>query len=225
MIFKVVHGKDVFELNPELLAIQEFTHLTARQMTFVVLATDYKSPFRKLNTTQRRTQAAVAAGYRYEKNGKRLDMNGRNIVDGKVSVVEAACKTYQALQHDEDYETLASISTLIREITKINTKPDKTLTELEKAVKLSLGLDKLMETKKKLEEILDMREEAPTSPTGELLTEEEISGANESDLPILSLVNEGKLLVDFKQNLKQDGTRTEPEAQEEGSTTINTTND
>ena len=44
MLFKVIASKDIFELNPELKSIVEFERLTPRQMTYVALVADYKSP-------------------------------------------------------------------------------------------------------------------------------------------------------------------------------------
>jgi hypothetical protein len=109
MLFKVIAGKDIFDLNPELRAIQEFENLTSRQMLYVILAVDYKSPFRKLAPLDRKAKAAQEAGWKMEADGKRLDMNGRNLVNGKVASVERAIKKYNMLQKNEDYETTGVI--------------------------------------------------------------------------------------------------------------------
>jgi len=189
MLFKVHASKDTFELNPSLKAIEEFARLTDRQMTYVILATDYKSPFRKLSPEERRIQAAISAGYKLEKETNRLDMNGRNVVDGKVGTIVAAVARYNAMQKDEDYETLLSISNLISQIRQFNNKPDKDKDELKAAVDMNVNkLDKLVETKKKLEEILDMRDEE----TGDsaFLADSEDGTINEDDLPTLSQFNE-----------------------------------
>src|SRR5688572_32345531 len=98
MLYKLIHGQDVFILNPELKAIEEFEPLTDRQMRYVILATDYKSPMRKLNAADKKTRAAMEAGYKMEKDGKRLDMNGRNLIAGKNEKVEKAIKKYKILQ-------------------------------------------------------------------------------------------------------------------------------
>lgn len=194
MLFKVERNKSVFELNPELRAIGAFESLTDRQMTYVILVADYKSPFRKRAIEDRKYYAAVEAGYKMEKDGKRLDMNGRNLVAGKVANVEAAIRYYrETLQRDEDYEALLSIGMLIAQIRELNAKPEKTVAELEKAVTLTVGkLDKLIETKKRLEEILDMREDAVTDvASGDASDDPDIT--DESDLPTLSKVNQGIL--------------------------------
>jgi hypothetical protein len=193
MLFKLERGKDPFELNPELKALEAFSSLTPRQMSYVILVADYKTPFRKLSLEDKKYHAAIESGYKLEKDGKRLDMNARNLVAGKVGAVEAAIRYYrESLQKDEDYETLLSIGTLIAQIRELNAKPEKSIPELEKAVGLTIGkLDKLVETKKRLEEILDMREDhvAETQAAG---TGEDTDGViDEDNLPTLSRINEG----------------------------------
>ena len=188
MLFKLISSKDVFELNPQLKAIPEFERLTDRQMKYVILATDYKSPYRKLSPEERRLQAVISAGYKFEKNDNRLDMNGRNVVDGKVGSIVAAIAQYNKMQKDEDYETLLSLSNLISQIRQFNNKPDKDKDELKAAVDMNVKkLDLLMETKKKLEEILDMREDEGSDK--EFSTEDD-GTINEDDLPTLSQYNE-----------------------------------
>lgn len=188
MLFKVQKGKDVFELNPELRAIDEFSNLTSRQMEYVILAFDYKTPFKKQEWQERKKQAALEAGYKLEKGGKRLDINGRNTIEGKVVAVEKARQRYSTMQKDEDYESLLGMSKLIADIRELNNKPQKTVQELEKAVKFSLQLPALMKAKKELEEILDRREDEVTDVgIEEKPADEEIVLSN---LSLLAQINE-----------------------------------
>lgn len=190
MLFRVEASKDTFELNPSLKAIPEFERLTERQMTYVILVTDYKSPLRKLTPEERKEQAALIAGYKMDKEGKRLDTNARNLVQGKIKSVEEAVDRYKLLQKDEDYETLLALNTLIAQIRELNSKPDKNFQELAAAVNINVQkLDKLMETKKRIEELLDMREDEPSAVI-ENVKQEEIE---EENLPILSKLNAGML--------------------------------
>lgn len=186
MLFKIQSGKDVFDLNPELRAIPEFDALTARQMAYVILATDYKSPFRKLAIATRKTRAALEAGYKYEKDGKKLDMNARNVIQGKTPAIERAIRKYNLIQKDEDYETLLGLSRLISDIRELNNTANKSLAELEKAVKLSKELPALMKAKRDLEDIIEMREdevsEIETAPVAE--------EASPTALPMLAILNE-----------------------------------
>lgn len=187
MLFKLQKGKDVFELNPQLKAIEEFSGLTARQMEYVILAFDYKTPFRKQSWQERKRLAALEAGYKLEKDGKRLDINGRNTVEGKVAAIERARKKYETLQKDEDYESLLGLSKLISDIRALNNKSDKDLAELEKAVKFSLQLPALMKAKKELEDILDRREDEVAEIESDKPADEEI---DVSKMSILAQLNE-----------------------------------
>lgn len=162
MLYKVINGQDVFVLNPELLAIEEFVALTDRQMKYVILSTDYKSPMRKLKAEDKKFRAALEAGYKLEKDGKRLDMNGRNICAGKNEKTERAIKKYKILQKDEDYETILGLSRLINDVLTFNMAANKSATEIEKAIKFSKDLPTLIKAKKEIEDILDMREDAVT---------------------------------------------------------------
>ncbi len=192
MLFKVKASSNTFELNPGLKAISEFERLTERQMTYVILSADYKSPFRKLTPDARKQQAALAAGYEMEADGKRLKTTGRNLVNGQTGTVEAAIKRYRDLQYDEDYETLISLNALLTQIRELNMKPDKTAVELDKAVTLNVGkLDKLLETKRKVEELLDMREDEPAELT--TATNQVPQTTQEENLPLLSQFNAGML--------------------------------
>jgi len=190
MLFKVQATKDTFELNPELKAIEEFARLTSRQMDYVILSTDYTSPFKKLPSDEKRFQAAVTAGYKFEKGAtNRLDQNGRNLIQGKVGSVQAAVNKYQEMQKDDDREALLSVSYLITQVKDFNNKPDKTAQELAAAVKMTVdSLPKLMETKRKVENILDMRDDEPV--------DESIGGNDDDDtisednLPFLSVYNQ-----------------------------------
>lgn len=188
MLFKVEAGKSTFELNPGLKAIPEFERLTERQLTYVILATDFKSPFRKLTSDDRKLQAALIAGYKMEPDGKRPDTNTRNLIAGKTTNVEAAIKRYKELQRDEDYETLISLNKLISQIREFNNKEDKRAEELVMAVNLNVQkLDKLLETKRKIEELIDMREDEPVkltdTPQSQVLTQDEQS------LPLIAQMN------------------------------------
>lgn len=115
MLFKVHYAKDFHELNPEASAIEEFAGLTSRQMMAVALIADYTSPFRTLPEKERRDKAARAAGYNLEKDGKRLDINGRNVVDRKVPTVEKAIEKYREIQYDQQKDMLEAVDAQIQE--------------------------------------------------------------------------------------------------------------
>jgi len=195
MLFRVEFGKDFFELNPEAKAIEEFGRCTSRQMDYVALATDYKSPFRKLAIEDKKYQAAMVAGYKLKKDGKAPDTNTANLLNDKVGNVVAAIKRYKELMRDEDREVDLSIGKLIEDIRVLNSKENKTALEIEKAVNLTTGkLDKLLETRRKVREILELREEPPTTPNGTALSLEEGDDVvDEGTLSVLEKLNQGMI--------------------------------
>lgn len=185
MLFKLHHDKSPYELNDGLKAIKEFAYLSDRQFTAVALFTDYESPLRKLPEIKRREQAAIIAGWPME--GKRLDKNGRNFVDGKVSSIEVAIKKYRAIQFDKDKETLAGIDRQIHEIMEI-VKEDKTKaaskvivskegnrTEIvdqelryklvDAATKMAKTLPDLYKSRKEMLDLIGQKENPPDLPT------------------------------------------------------------
>lgn len=185
MLFKVEHGKDIFELNPELKSIEAFAKLTSRQMAYVALYADYGGPFRKLSTEEKKYQAALEAGYKLEKGTTRLDSNGRSLIAGKAAAVEVGIRKYLELQKDEDYDAWVSLKVVIGQITELNLKKDKTVQELEKAIKFTKELPSLMETKRKLEEVLNIRSE-DTSVVSTI----DDDTVKEDELSTLDLLNE-----------------------------------
>ncbi len=185
MLVKVEHGKDIFELNPELRSIAEYSKLTSRQMTYVAFVTDYGSPFRNLGIEEMKFQAALESGYKLEKGTTRLDSNGRSLVAGKVGAVESAIQKYRTIQKDVDREAWISLKMLIIQVTELNMKADKTITELEKAIKFTKELPGIMEAKRKLEEILNIRAE-----DNSVLAAHDDETVREDELSTLDLLNE-----------------------------------
>lgn len=180
MTYKVSEN-NIFDDNPELKTVPEFANCTSQQMKYVVLAFDYGSPYKKLPAKSRKEKAAFRAGYKYEKGGKRLDMNARNVIAGKVRTVQAATAKFMELQYDEDRESYEAIKTLITDIRKLCSKQEKTLTEIEKAAKLAEKLPVLEKAKKELESLFNLRDSSHE--------EEEVQTEDET-LSILDEINE-----------------------------------
>lgn len=158
MQYKLVSGKDPFELNPGLRAIAKFNELTDRQMFFVILVadTDWDNPLRTFPEKQRREKAAIAAGYLMEADGKRPDKNARDIINGKLDKVEKAIAEYRNLHFDEDEANLAAINQQIQEARELmqmdkekaaNKDYEKAFVLAEKAMKLGQSIHKLVETR------------------------------------------------------------------------------
>lgn len=175
MLYKIVHDKSCFDLNPELFAIKEFADCYSnialvkeedrdRRFRVVALVADRRSPIRSLPEKRRREQACLISGYGLE--GNRPDRNARDIISGKVEVVEKAIIKYRELQYDENEDTLNSVNSLIQSnrnfINSVNTAKEEEKNKreyaksLEMANKFSEGLPKLIETKQKLEVLLNI---------------------------------------------------------------------
>jgi hypothetical protein len=156
----------VFEDNPEFLSIEEFARLTERQMRYVMLVDWYGSPLRLMKPEDRRYRAAVMAGYKLEKDGKRLDMNGRNLIDGKVQSVEAARKVLTSIQYDAERDLLSAIDNQIRQIVDFLNKPEKNVQEIDKATQMLNKLPSILENRKKIVEILNFRDQIIVDTSG-----------------------------------------------------------
>lgn len=152
-----ITNKAINEDNPWIVDVEQFKPLTDRQLKYIYYGFDYHSPLRSLPLKDRLRQAALMAGYKMEKDGSRPDANARALIEGKIKSVEVAITKYNQLQFDEDRETYESVCTLLRQLRELNNKPDKNVNELEKAVKMSKEIDKLTETKRKLEDLLNIQ--------------------------------------------------------------------
>jgi hypothetical protein len=158
MLFKI-SKKPLIEENPELKAIPEFADLSDRQLRYIFLVYDYKTPLRQMPLEKRKEEAAKTVGYKYEADGKRLDRNARNLIAGKVVSVENAIIKFLNIQRDEDRESLMAIDSQITQIKDFIKKPGKEAGELEKSVKLAKELPALYEVRNQLKAILNLREE------------------------------------------------------------------
>lgn len=127
MLFKVTsdlknaEGREFFELNPESQAIEEFNSRSTRQMFFVCLVADIGSPLRTLPEHTRRLKAAEIVGFPTE-DGKRLDKNGRNAVNGKTAGIETAIAKYREIQYDPDRAALDAMDAQIQRAIRMLTE-------------------------------------------------------------------------------------------------------
>jgi hypothetical protein len=214
MLYKIRDGVSVFDDNPELLAIPEFTKLLStthlvedgardRRMRYVILVADRRSPLRSLPEKARKEKAAQISGYGME--GNRLDKNARNLVSGAVEAVEQAISKYRELQYDENQDKLDSTNKLIRTnltfIDSVNNrteeqKKDKQYgKDLELANKLSKQLPELEEAKQKLEQLLQITtEQKPEITTYTSLDLEGEETTSEENLSLIDQINNKGLL-------------------------------
>ena len=158
MLYKIRDQVPVTEDNPEILAIPEFAKLTDRQLRFVCLVADRRSPLRTLPEKDRREKAARICGWPTE--GSRLDRNGREVVAGGVANIEKAIEKYLEYQYDEhqaDYDAIVKQIQEIRDYLKSDKEDTKDKGKaLEQAAKLGERLPSLIEAKQKLESLLQV---------------------------------------------------------------------
>lgn len=172
--FKLTTG-DCFEDNPEFKAIREFEQLTERQMRYVMLMEWHGSPLRMMKPEDRKYRAALMSGYKLEKDGKRLDVNGRNLIQGKVNTVEQARRVMSEIQHDHELEIKEAIDIQIDEIVNFLKMPDKNLQQLDKAVTLMTKLPTILENRKKILELLNFRSSDIVDTIEQAMESEEIT--------------------------------------------------
>lgn len=162
MLFKVEAGKDIFESNPELKAIPAFADCPSRELKYVFLVYDYKTPFRDLPIEKRHEPALLAAGYRREPDGSRLDKNARAVLSGNSQRIKEAIGVFKTMQYDDDRELLAEIDSHIGQVRKfIKTDKKNNATKIKAASDMQKSLPDLLKQRKAVAELLEVREEIP----------------------------------------------------------------
>lgn len=174
----------VLEDNPELINIPELAKLTDKQLRYIFFVDWYKSPYRLLPIDDRKYKAVLRAGYKLESDGKRLDMNARNMVDSKVQNVEIGRSVFKSLQYDLEREVKETLDLQIQEILRFMRSPGKSTAELDKAVKWTANLGAILENRKKIIEILNLRD------GDSVIAVEEIDEEEIDSLSILEQFNE-----------------------------------
>lgn len=167
MQYKLKHGEDPFESNPGLHAIAEFECLTPRQMFFVILVADssFDNPLKTFPDRIKREKAAKICGWPQDTNGRELDRNGRDVVNGKIESVEKAIEKFRYLTFDEDKENLRAVEQQIAEardfmqkIKKVKDDPKLEADLIDKGLKIGTSIEKLMESKKNLIKTIQLKE-------------------------------------------------------------------
>lgn len=154
MHFKIT-DKPLIEDNPELATFLPLVAITDRQLRYVLFAFDYESPFRKFPREQWKERAALHVGYKLEKDGRRLDKNGRDTVSMKSEALANAVVCFMGLQYDEDKELLQAYSEQLRQYTELLKKTDKDDKEEERALKVMEKMPALKAKKEELKAAID----------------------------------------------------------------------
>lgn len=183
MLFKVT-SNPVRQDNPEIDSIPEFIGLSDRNLKYIFLVYDYKSPYREIPIDKRKERVAAnpIVGFRMEKDGKRFDKNARDIFLGNVKSVNNAIAAFKNLQYDEDRETLDSVRQLISNIRDYLRVATGDSLDYERKIKMANNLVKLEQTKKDLALILDIRQDV-----------DQHESSDEEELSTLDKLNQGLL--------------------------------
>lgn len=175
-MFKIT-SNDFFVDNPQASLDPVFKNLDSQEMKFVWLYTDYKSPYIRLHPDERRTQAALAAGF-VDYEGKLTD-KGEVLSKKLPKKIEGGVDQYKLIQGDDlIQETIDGATNAIKAINtelKKKTPFEEDITQLEKATKTLPLLYKLRDDMlKKLQtyvEAVSSQPEVEEKEDGSLLDE------------------------------------------------------
>lgn len=180
MLYKVTSA-DIREDNDNVDAIPEFEVCTSRELKFVFLTYDYNTPLWQLDFETKRVRAAEMAGYHVEKSGKRLDKTGRALLNGKYPHVEAAISRFKSIRRDLDREVLESYDNQLEQFIQKAAEPKTEDKDWALALKINAALPKLLEQRKALLDLLNLRGD---------FNEDTVEGEGINELSTLDQVNQ-----------------------------------
>ncbi len=175
MIFKVTKN-DFFEDNPSAKAVEAFVVCSSREMKYICLVYDYESPYHKIPMQERKLKAVYESDFRME-TGKqnRPDKYAREMMNGKISKVQAAIREFMTLQPDKEKELAKALDSQLEEIQRFLTRPKETEGEWRIAVQLLEKMPKILRDRKEVLEILQIREELNNEVGSADVTDEPLS--------------------------------------------------
>lgn len=145
--YKYINKKiSVFDLEPNLSTVAEFEHLTPKQMNYVVLYADYRSPFRNLPEDRRKIAVAKRLGWDISKQGDRV-LSPNSDITRHPTHIQEAIKMWRYLFPDEKMEDLMAVKKLREEIRAFISSGGKAN---------AINMDKKVGLAKKLSELDDM---------------------------------------------------------------------
>lgn len=173
MIYKIEKDVDVKETNEGLKANEIFNKCTDRELRYIFLLYDIESPYIKMRFEDRKTKAALDAGYRMEKGGKRFDKNARQVLDGKSRRVNEAIKEFRTIQlaSNTNYAVISALTAQIdRTVSFIEGASTDNVKEMLDINRLASGLEGLIQTKVNIERILQVEDIQDLEEDDETLT-------------------------------------------------------
>ena len=155
----IVSKNDIREDNPFIDAVPQFEVCSSRELKYIFLTYDYKSPYKGLSHKDRQQRAAVAAGFKKEKGRSILDRNARKTINGEIPKVQAAIIEFAEMQYDLDEEILEAINVQIEQYLEQIKKLPEGKAEWDLRIKLNKALKDLVKDRHDIREILGKREE------------------------------------------------------------------
>lgn len=159
MIFKVVHGKKIRDVNESIDAIPEFQGCSDKVMKYIILMYDYFSPYSRLPFEQRKEQVLISLEYVNKSTvGTFFSRHKTNLSKGTAKYIE--------IQYDEDMESLIAMKSQMSEWREVLKKKNKTEKEADRAVKIFKDMPSHAKKIKELEEIVGYREKFDADEEG-----------------------------------------------------------
>ena len=191
MLFRVTQ-KPVREDNPELLAISEFMPCSDRELKWIFLVYDFKTPYRQLSLPDRKEQSCEQVGYKRE-SPKRMDKSARNIMLPKLQEkhlphIAPAIAAFKAMQRDLDLEALEAYDINLEHYIEQMRKPKVKKEDWDLNLKIVKEYQKLLIGRKQIKEQLDLR--------GNFEEEEEVDPKDKKVLSALDIRIRKKLQKD-----------------------------
>lgn len=151
MIFKVVHGKEVREVNRNIDAIPEFAECNDKVLKYVFLMFDYDSPYSRLPHSIREDQIIVNIGYTNADSARQFFHRNKK-------KIEAAKEAFSDIQYDSQMESLISCKMQMRQWDELLRKKDKNDKEKALAQKIFDKMPSYMARVTEMEELVGYRE-------------------------------------------------------------------
>lgn len=156
MIFRL-SDKEFFKDNPEAKSIKQFLDLGDQGMKYMCLVYGYNSPLRKMEMIDRKHKAVANCGFKPTPKGRPSKLQ-TDLMEMRSSIVKKAYTEYMELQFDADRDLLSAYDEQINEFKCLMRNREKSDKQLDQALKIAEKLPKLLETRKQIQDILEVRD-------------------------------------------------------------------
>lgn len=151
MIFKVVHGKDIREVNDNIDVIPEFQECNDKSLKYIFLMYDYDSPYARLPEEIRKQQVLINLEYTNEATIRKFFHRNQK-------KIEAATQIFKDIQYSAEMEALISCKVQMKEWDSLLRKENKSPGEKSLAQKIFDKMPQYIMRVKEMEELVGYRE-------------------------------------------------------------------